>query len=100
MINLTDETFDDFIRDNSRVLVDFWANWCGPCKSFELLLEEIEREMAGITRFAKVDVGDDPGLADRFGITGLPTVILFQDGNETFKESGVLPKQKIIAALR
>lgn len=100
MKELTAEDFDGFIRDNDRVLVDFWAPWCTSCKAYEMLLSGIEQDYGDLVEFTKVNVDEQPELADRYGITGLPTVVLFSGGEPVFKEYGVLSKQRLIAALR
>ncbi|GHU10980.1 thiol reductase thioredoxin [Spirochaetia bacterium] len=105
MTILTAETFDDFIRSNHIVFVDFWAPWCGSCKGFAKILERVE-SMQSVeynkpkVEFAKVDVGDAPDIADRYSITSLPTVVLFSESQPVMKEVGAMPQQRIEAILR
>jgi thioredoxin 1 len=102
---LTAENFDDFIRSNRVVFVDFWAEWCGSCKGFAEILENVELSKPldynqPTVIFAKVNVGDAPDIADRYGITSLPTVVLFSEGQPVMKEVGAMPRQRIEAILR
>lgn len=78
---LTDTTFDETVGSTDEaVLVDFWAEWCGPCKMLAPILEEIASEQAGKVRVAKVNVDDNPDLARRFDVMSIPTLIIFKDG--------------------
>ncbi len=79
------------------VLVDFWAPWCGPCHAVAPVLEELAEELAGRVRIAKVNVDDEPDLADRFDVRGIPTMILFSDGRELDRKVGALPKSALSA---
>jgi thioredoxin 1 len=87
---LTDSTFDETIGGSSEpVLVDFWAEWCGPCKMVAPILDEIASEQAGKLTVAKLDVDANPDVTMRFGVMSIPTLILFVDGE---------PKKKIVGA--
>ena len=99
VIHLTAESFDGAIS-NGSTLVDFWADWCMPCKMVAPVIEELAAEYAGNITFGKVDVDDEGALAARFGITSIPTVILFKDGAEVKRFIGVQPKETYEAALR
>jgi len=87
---LTDSTFDEAIRSSSEpVLVDFWAEWCGPCKMIAPILDEIASEQAGKLTIAKLNIDDNPDAARRFDVMSIPTLILFKDG---------VPQKKVIGA--
>jgi thioredoxin 1 len=87
---LTDATFDETIGGATEpVLVDFWAEWCGPCKMIAPILDEIAAEQAGKLTIAKLNIDDNPAAAQRFGVMSIPTLILFQDGE---------PKKTLVGA--
>ncbi len=87
---LTEDTFDEEVGSaDVPVVVDFWAEWCGPCRMVAPVLEQIATEKAGSLRVAKVDVDDAPGIARRFQIMSIPTLMVFQDG---------VPKKRLIGA--
>ena len=79
-VPLTDQEFDAFIARNPYVLVDFWADWCGPCKRVEPILEELAKKYDGKVTFAKVDADQNPTKIRMFGIMGIPTLLLFRNG--------------------
>ncbi len=81
LLELTNETFDEEVgASDVPLIVDFWAEWCGPCRMVAPVLEQIASENAGKVRLAKLNVDDAPGVAQRFGIMSIPTLMVFQDG--------------------
>jgi len=99
IVNIKDESqFEqEIIKSTDTVLVDFYADWCGPCKMVAPILEEIAQE--GIVQVAKVNVDQQPKLAERFGILSIPTMIVFQDGKEKKKLIGARSKQDLIDSI-
>jgi thioredoxin 1 len=99
-VKLTDQTFDEEIKSSEApVLVDFWAEWCGPCKMVAPILDEIVSEKAGSLKLAKLNVDDNQEVARRFDVMSIPTMILFKDGVPTVRIVGARPKAKILDEL-
>jgi thioredoxin 1 len=84
------ETFRDVINGEIPVLVDFTAEWCGPCKMMKPILEDLHKTMGDAVRILKLDVDKNPEVANAFGISGVPTLILFSKGNMVWRQSGVI----------
>ena len=94
---VSDASFEaDVIKAKGPVLVDFWAEWCGPCKQIAPSLEQIAGEMAGKVTVAKINIDENPTTPTRFGVRGIPTLILFKDGQVAATKVGALPKGKIV----
>ena len=99
VLHLNQENFDKTINDSETALVDFWAPWCGPCKMLGPVFEEAEKEVNGKAVLAKVNVDEQQDLAVRFGVTSIPTLILFKNGKEVKRSLGFIDKSKILALL-
>jgi thioredoxin 1 len=100
LLALTDSTFDEEIKSSSEpVLVDFWAEWCGPCKMIAPVLEEIASENAGKLRIGKTNVDENLELARRFDVVSIPTLILFKDGEPQRKIIGAMGKGRLLQEL-
>lgn len=98
--SLTSETFDQTIANSSQpVLVDFWAEWCGPCKMLAPIVDQLATEQADKAVVAKVDIDAHPDLAERFGIRAIPTLIVFKNGQPVNTITGVKSKSFLEAAL-
>lgn len=94
---VTDESFEaDVLKSGRPVLVDFWAEWCGPCKQIGPALEEISAEMADRVTVAKINIDENPGVPTRFGVRGIPTLMVFKDGKVASTKVGAMPKSKIL----
>ncbi|THD74534.1 MAG: thioredoxin TrxA [Phenylobacterium sp.] len=96
-VKVTDESFEtDVLKSGQPVLVDFWAEWCGPCKQIAPALEQIADEFAGKITVAKLNIEESPTTPSRYGVRGIPTMMLFKDGQMASMKVGAMPKQKIV----
>jgi thioredoxin 1 len=96
-VKVTDESFEaDVLKSGAPVLVDFWAEWCGPCKQIAPALDQIAEELAGKVVIAKVNIEDSPSTPGRYGVRGIPTMMLFKGGQMTSMKVGAMPKAKIL----
>ena len=94
---VTDETFEaEVLKADKPVVVDYWAEWCGPCKQIAPALDQISEELAGHVTIAKVNIDDSPTTPSRYGVRGIPTMMLFKDGRVASMKVGAMPKGKIL----
>ena len=97
---LTDSNFKETVLDSGKVtLVDFWAEWCGPCKAIGPMIEEISKEYEGKAIVGKVDVDSNPETAMKYGIRNIPTILFIKDGQVVDKQVGAVPKASLVAML-
>jgi len=99
-LEVTDTNFDEVVlKSGIPVMVDFWAEWCGPCRMIAPALEEISKEYSGKALVVKCDVDNNPGVASKFGIRNIPTVLFFKDGKVADKQIGAVPKTNFVNKL-
>ena len=100
-IKITSTNFEtEVLKSELPVLVDFWAAWCGPCRMLAPAVAQIAAEYDGQIKVGKVNVDEEPELAQRFGIMSIPTVLAFKDGKKTATSIGLVPKDKLLALLK
>jgi thioredoxin 1 len=98
-ITLTDYNFDETIRKYSLLVVDFWAPWCGPCKLVSPMIDQLAIELRGKAVFGKLNVDENPTVANVFGIQSIPTLIIFKNGEAIDGLMGAVPKQQMISTI-
>jgi len=95
-VHLTEQSFDEaLVANQSLMMVDFWAEWCGPCRAIAPVLEELARTSGGRVTLAKVNVDAHPGLAARYGIRSIPTILFVKDGKVADQVIGAVPKAQL-----
>jgi len=98
IVFVTDDTFDEeIVKSGEPVLVDYWADWCGPCKMIAPILDEIAAEYAGKLKIAKLNIDENPLTPPKFGIRGIPTLMLFKSGNVEETKVGAVSKSQLTA---
>lgn len=93
-------SFNKVINQDIPVLVDFWAPWCGPCKMLGPVLEDVEKEIGAAAVVAKVNVDDEPDLAQKYGVSSIPTMIVFKKGEPVDRSVGFMSKEKIVSLIK
>jgi len=99
-VHLTDANFEETIKNNSLVLVDFWAGWCGPCRALAPTIEELAKEYAGKVLVGKLDVDENPNTAEQFQVSSIPTAVILKDCCEVDRIIGLCSKKNFDAALQ
>ena len=99
-LEATDSNFEELVLQSAKpVIVDFWAEWCGPCRMVGPIVEEVGVEYEGRAVVAKVDVDSNPGITAKYGIRNIPTILFFKDGSVADKQVGAVPKSSIVSKL-
>lgn len=94
-LEITDSNFKEYIDSGKPLVLDFWAEWCGPCRMVAPIIDELAKEYDGQVNIGKVDVDNNNDVASEFGIRNIPTILFFKDGKMVDKQVGAVPKAKI-----
>jgi thioredoxin 1 len=95
-LKVSDDSFEtDVLKASGPILVDFWAEWCGPCRQIAPALDEISTELGGKIAVAKINIDENPGVPSRYGVRGIPTLMIFKDGQVVSTKVGAMAKSRI-----
>ena len=100
VIKATDENFESLIKSQKPILIDFWAPWCSPCKMLEPILDEISKEMTNEITIAKLNIDNDPNTPTKFSIRGVPTMMIFKNGETKSVKNGATTKSNIVSWIK
>jgi len=98
-IEITDANFNDILNEGKPLVVDFWAEWCGPCRMIAPVIEELSKEYEGKVNIGKLDVDNNNDVVSQFGIRNIPTILFFKDGKLTDKQVGAIQKSALAAKI-
>lgn len=98
-IEITDSNFKELLESGKPIVVDFWAQWCGPCLALAPVIEELSKEYEGKAIVGKLDVDNNPGISSQYGIRNIPTILFFKDGKLVDKQVGAVPKNHLVKKL-
>ena len=98
-VEITDSNFESMLNSGQTIMVDFWAQWCGPCLAMGPVIEELAKEYDGKAIIGKLDVDNNPGVSQQFGIRNIPTILFFKNGQVVDKQVGAVPKNMLVKKL-